>query len=75
MGVGRAAVHPVLITDAHLNFDLCVIGQRGHPRVRDEQRELVVVFLQTAQKHDLGVCSCGRQREKCKFNWIGWSRK
>lgn len=59
MGVGRAAVHPVLLTDAHLNFDLCVVGQRGHPRISDEQRELVVGFLQTVQKHDLGVCSCG----------------
>lgn len=59
MGVGRAAVHLVLLTDAHLNFDLCVVGQRGHPRVGDEQRELVVGFLQAVQEHDLGVCCCG----------------
>lgn len=31
VGVARAAVHLVLLTDAHLNFELCVVGQRGHP--------------------------------------------
>lgn len=57
-------MHLVLLTDAHLNFDLSVVGQRGNPRVSDEQRELVVGFLQTVQKHDLGVCGCGRHAEE-----------
>ena len=64
MGVGGAAVHLVLLADAHLNFDLCVVGQWGHPRVSDEQRELVVGFLQTVQEHDVGVCGCGGNREE-----------
>lgn len=63
VGVRRAAVHLVLLTDAHLNFDLCAVGQRGHPWVSDEQRELVVGFLQTVQKRDLGVCGCGGHTE------------
>lgn len=63
VGVGRAAVHLVLPADAHLNFDLCAVGQWRHPRVSDEQGQLVVGFLQTVQKHDLGVCGCEEMRE------------
>lgn len=66
MGVRGAAVHLVLLADAHLNFDLCAVGQRGHPRVGDDQRKLVVGFLQTVQNHDLRVCGCGRDGEKNK---------
>lgn len=67
VGMGRTAVHPVLLTDAHLYFDLCVAGQGGHSWVRNEQRELVVGFLQTVQKHDLGVCGCRRHRGRGKL--------
>lgn len=64
MGGAGAAVHLVLLTDAHLDFDLRVVGQRGHARVGDEQRQLVVGHLQRLQEHDLGVRGCGRHAEE-----------
>lgn len=60
--MGPTAVHPVLLALAHLNLDLGAAGQRRHPRVGDEQRQLVVGLLQAVQQHDLGVRGCG---------WVG----
>lgn len=73
VGVGGAAVHLVLLTHAHVNFDLCVVGQRGHPWVGDDQRELVVGFLQTVQKHDLGMCCYRRQERKTGDGSVTWT--
>lgn len=56
--MGPTAVHLVLLAHAHLNLDLRAVGERRHPRVRDEQRQLVVGLLQAVQQHDLGVRGC-----------------
>lgn len=50
-----AAVHSVLLTGAHLNFQFCVVGYWRHARVGQNQRQVVVSLFQTVQQHDLGV--------------------
>lgn len=52
---GAAAVHSVLLTGAHLNFQFCVVGYGRDARVGQNQRQVVVGLFKAVQQHDLGV--------------------